>query len=183
MVDAENPAAVLPFASWAGVAVAGLTPPNSPEGADVAGAGVVAVVAAGAVVDTGCENRLGVAEGVADSAGAVVVGAADDAAGAVVVAPDAAAAGGAPPKRDFVPDAAGVSAAFCPKGFGDPVAVVLAVCPWVAEGAVGLNPSETPPPNRLAPGPAGLDTSAGGAPAGVVEPSVNPPNTGFAGVA
>lgn len=48
--------------------------------------------------------------------------------------------------------------------------------PVVVEGAAGFVP-------RLAPNsdPTGLDASAGGAPAGVVEPS--PPNSGFAGVA
>lgn len=62
------------------------------------------------------------------------------------------------------------------------VAAGVVVCPnrlGVAAGAAGLAPR--PPPNRLVPLPAGLDASAGGAPAGVVEP--RPPNKGFAGVA
>jgi hypothetical protein len=48
--------------------------------------------------------------------------------------------------------------------------------PVAGAEAPGLAPRA--PPNRL---PAGLEASAGGAPAGVVEPSA--PNRGFAGVA
>jgi hypothetical protein len=176
------------------------------EGAVVVGAAVLnklgaaaADEAAGAVVVWAAENKdlgavvaevvgAGVLEGVVPAV--IPKSCFAPVAGAVEAVPGAGAAGAAPLNSEGVPDAAGVVEGFGPKRPVVPAVAAFPGCavgagfwanifPTVAAGAAGLDPR--PAPNKLTPVPAGLDVSAGGAPAGVVDPS--PPNVVLAGVA
>lgn len=172
-------------------------PPNSPE----AGA---ADEAASVVVVLGAGNRELVAVGVEVDGAAVAAGVAPVvapvvapnnglvAAAAGVAAPDAGVVVAAP-NNDGVPEA-GAWAGLAPKSPLLPAVAPVVACGWAAveAGVVVFWPKSPPapaagvaaglaprpaPPNRFA---AGFEASAGGAPAGVVEPRV--PKSGFAGV-